>query len=707
MIIKNVTINNFYCFLDLNVFEFSKGLNIVSALNSGGKSQLFNAFYWTFFNKIYVDKDLQSNRKEWKTADSIIVLPEKLIYESNNDERIESFVEIVLSNEFHDNEEPNGDLVDYIFRKSVTYQNFDGTMAIVSRPELIISYVRNGETNYIKHTDYDWFLESIFPSSIRKFMWFQGETVDDLYDFSRPSTLNNAIHEISYFPLYDNINNIVNLSVKSIERKIDKELSKRKKFTKEQEDVLAQLKLMEEEVEAGKSKVLKSEIQIQEIVESIAEEEYKLKGFDKYAELKANLNKIEYELQTTKDKIEHLMGDNREKLISKWMLNGCENLVKASTKNINILNEEIKNFQKTSNPVPITLPGPEYVQRMLDDHMCYICERDVEDDTDAYRALQLRLQDFKHNMNHKILIDNYTDLNRFRKSVLNDLPDIEKEIVNQNKEINKLIEQRNKLQRKKENIFSDSGVDKESDITIGSTTASQILAKINSLRSSKERLIKNISTYTYENERIEEELKILLDKKANLILSEDENLVESEAKQYIELFAKVITTLRNTALDQLIEEIQKESNELYSLYLGGKTQGEIKIDKGVAIVDRSTNKILADLNTAEIVAQKLAVANAFLSLSEKKMRRSFPLVADAPTSDLDYLNTANLTKNIGKSFAQMIIMSKDYALLKDEERDKLIDDAKIVKYYELNNDLIDQNGLNSRINKKTFINIIK
>jgi DNA sulfur modification protein DndD len=51
MIINKVVIRNFYCFLDENVLEFTKGLNIISAVNSGGKSQLFNAFYWTFFRQ--------------------------------------------------------------------------------------------------------------------------------------------------------------------------------------------------------------------------------------------------------------------------------------------------------------------------------------------------------------------------------------------------------------------------------------------------------------------------------------------------------------------------------------------------------------------------------------------------------------------------------------------------------------------------------
>ena len=130
--------------------------------------------------------------------------------------------------------------------------------------------------------------------------------------------------------------------------------------------------------------------------------------------------------------------------------------------------------------------------------------------------------------------------------------------------------------------------------------------------------------------------------------------------------------------------MQIESNKLYSLYLGGKPQGEIIINEGVHVIDFKTKEPLRDFNTAELVAQKLAVANSFLSLSENVKNKSYPIIADAPTSDFDSNNTINLTMNIGKSFDQMIILSKDYTALSDKERDNLISNANIAKYYEFN-----------------------
>jgi hypothetical protein len=52
-------------------------------------------------------------------------------------------------------------------------------------------------------------------------------------------------------------------------------------------------------------------------------------------------------------------------------------------------------------------------------------------------------------------------------------------------------------------------------------------------------------------------------------------------------------------------------------------------------------------------------------------------------------------------------MSKDYNKLVNLERTRFIEKANISKYYELKNELIDKEGIDSRTNKKTYIITIK
>lgn len=705
MIINKVVINNFYCFLNENSLDFSHGLNIISAPNSGGKSQLFNAFYWTFFDKIYADNN--AGKKEWQSSKNILVCPDKLRVESKSGDKITSSVVIILSSECHLNDEPLGEIVSYTFSKKVIYEKTGNTISTFLRPELTISYVRNGETEFIPSQQHDSFLDDIFPKSIRKFMWYQGESMDDLYDFSNPSTLKEAIREISYFPMYDNMEKIVKSSSISIDKKIEKELGVKNKLSTSEQRLISEINSATKYIENKEVDIALLKREIEKLQDDIAQVEHELKGYDKYRDIKEQLNQLQAELSITKSRIDDSSTYIKETLINKWMLNGCEELIKASEKNLNILNLEIQQFQENNNPVPMSLPGPEYVEKMIADNICYICEREIIEGTAPYEALKKRLNDFEHNSNHKILQDNYTDLNKARKRLISDLPEIETEITENNTKRDLLIKKRNDLSKKINNIYENSGHEGEVNILIGASTAAQMLSKMNSYRKSMDTKASNIR---YDEQNLvarKEELfrnKIQRDK---IIKNTDTDLVETIASDYIKMFVKTIGKLRSIAYAKLIEEIQIESNRLYSLYLGGKEQGKISIDNGIRIIDNVTEERLSELNTAEEVAQKLAVANAFLSLSEKKMNRAYPIVADAPTSDFDPENTYNLTINIGSSFEQIIILSKDYSLLSDDKKQELIKKAKVEKFYEFKNEKIDLNGIDSRTNKKTFINIIK
>lgn len=708
MIIKKVEIENFFCYVGIETFVFEEGLNIVSAKNSGGKSHLFNAFHWTFFNSIYVDKEQDTSKKEWKSADKIVTLPDYILSNANNDEILKTSVKITLSTEFHENEEVKGQIMDYHFEKEVKFKKNGNEVLQLSKPELQIWYVMDGVTKYLERGEHSWFLDKIFPVSIRKFMWFQGETVDELYDFSNPSTLNFAIKEISYFPIYETLVEITKSSESSIDKKIDSELKKKKKFTAEQESLNSEIEKVKRTISGYENNIINCRKVLIDLSDAILKEEDKLKGYDKYSSLKTNLTKLEYEIKSINDRIDSLSVYGKEKFVSKWMLNKCDSLVAASSLNLDILSKEVKSFQKSDNPVPITLPGPEYVQKMLEDHICYICEREVTEGTPEYEALKSRMEDFRANQIQKILSDNLTELNRFKRNILNELPSISQEVEENDTQIEKLVAQRRKLLAQKENLYSDSGISSDKEIFIGSTTADQILSKIRSLNTSKSTTDRKLMTY--ENDKKSEEVRLaeLLEKKSRIIpLEKSDEIPEIIAKKYIDVISKAVNNLKIAALNQLIKEITQESNILYSKYLGGNTQGVIEIDRGVRIIDKKTKKQLTNLNTAELTAQKLAVANSFLSLSEKKMNRSFPLLADAPTSQFDDENTLFLTENLSESFNQIIIMSKDYNMLSQEEKQKFIEKARISKYYELKNDLIDKDGDDSRTNKKTYINTIK
>lgn len=503
------------------------------------------------------------------------------------------------------------------------------------------------------------------------------------------------------------MNKVVIQSDKSIQKKIEKELSQQNRLTKEQNSVYADITYLERTLELKEEQRsnLTTEIQFQE--DEITKIEQKLEGIDHFLQYKIQLTKLEADQKIVKTQIDDIETNTKEKLINVWMLNGCTNLIKAAEDKLSILNREVQERQEHHNPVPMNLPGPEYVEQMLKDKVCYICERPVEENTEPFEALKKRLNDFEQNVQIKLLQENFTDLNRFRKKLLSDLPHINTEITTSEKNKNDLIKKRNALGKQINNVFSYLGFDQRSDLETNANTAQQSIHKLKTYRADISIKSKRLNSLENEITQLKLNLHEKKQQRDGFTTGSDNNIVENVAADYIALFLSSITKLKDYAYKNLITELELESNRLYTLYLDGREQGSIKIDKGVHVVDVQTGNQLIDLNMGEQVAQKLAVANAFLSLSARKMNRSYPLIADAPSSDLDALNTYALTVNIGKSFDQIIIMSKDYVQFKAEELSKLIDDAGIERFYLIKNEYIDPSAGKSRTNRQSIATQIK
>lgn len=702
MIINEIKINNFYCFIN-EVLIFKKGLNIISAKNGDGKSMLFNAFHWTLFNKLYIQTE--SGKKEWVNASREHVYPYKVEKESKVGDRFTSSVELKILANFH--EKSGNESVEYTFTKKVIYEKGETEIITYQKPDLEISYVLNGETKYIDSHLHNSVLDSVFPTTIRKFMWYQGETMEELFDFSQPSTLKYAIKNISYFPLYDTMNSIVKKSEKSISKKILAEQKKEERLSKKEKNLISSIEKNLSDIKNKEEAIQSTRDDVSKLEDDIAAIELKMANFHKYDEIKIKVNRLEADDRSLGKRIEDADRYIKRTLIEKWMLNKCDSIIADSKNKLNIISETLQEHQKDSNPIPRSLPGPEYVEKMIDDHMCYICERKVEDNSPALDALKRRLNDFEKNSELKILQDNFTDLKRERKKLLSSLPSIKDEIHEEYKRRESNIEKRKAIRKQITKIYEQAGDEQGTNITDGSSNYNLLLSKVRSLRNT----LKTKSSQLEYNSRTLSNLQIeqheLNEQKNKIIGVSDSSLVEVEAQKYIKVFSKVIERLKDKAFNELISEITEESNRLYATYLGGKNQGEIKIDHGIQIVDRYTGEELRDFGGAESALQKAAVAFSFLSISANKFNKSYPIISDAPTSDLDPANTKFFTTSISKSFDQVIIMSKDYLGLDKDTRDNLIREANISRYYEFNYDKIDANGPDTRKNKKTFIKEIR
>jgi DNA sulfur modification protein DndD len=682
MKIARINLENFVCFLE-EEFEFADGLNIVSAKNGAGKSQLFNAFYWTLFDQVY-------DRKEgFILAESETLIPDYFRLDTSPEEFAISVTISLQAQNFPQNR-PHEE-VDYEFKRELRLKRVGSSeFKIIIPSSLEIFFVSSGETTFIEESMKEDLISRLFPSKIRKFMWYVGETMKDLIDFENGQALEYALEQISYYPIYKRINSQSEGAEETIDGKIEKHLRKAKKLNRDEEQTIKDIEEAKSNIKKWKTLRDQAEKKSKDLEYECSTIADKLKGFDHFLNYKSDMLDLESKISQAKYQIQNLEERTKENLITRWMLNGCRPLIASSKTNLELLNTELQKVQETNNPIPTNLPGSDYVQTMIDDCRCYICERDVEPDSDAFKALQRRVNDIEINRKERVLQENYTELNRFKNRLARLLPTIEEEISEVTEQKDKLINKRNRLQTKKQNLFVELGIpeDQKEMISKGAASANDLMSQYDLKKKLKEREDLKVHNYQDDIASANRILKTLQEARQKFISHAKVDMIEEGAIKYVRIITDITSTLKGEAYDLMIREIEGTSNKLYAIYLSNDPPGMIKINKQVDIVDFETEEPMDNLSTAQEAAGKLSVINAILSLSESKMNVSFPLIMDAPTSDFDPENTISITKNFSSSFSQIIIMSKDYDILSAGQRKELVTDANISNYYELRREII-------------------
>ena len=211
MIIKSITIENFQSYYSAQTLEFSEGLNLVVGHGGKGKSKLFNAFYWVLFGKIYITgtgwcstDGLPQSAKF--TMQDYEFINAKSLSEANEGSKVVSKVYIEI-------EDDKG--IEYRIERSVIAERLDNedwndTHAWqVDKSELSVSYENRMGTQIEQGIIAEQTISELFPEGIRNYIWFQGESLDNLINFRNKDTLKSAVKHISYYPFYEKLSAII------------------------------------------------------------------------------------------------------------------------------------------------------------------------------------------------------------------------------------------------------------------------------------------------------------------------------------------------------------------------------------------------------------------------------------------------------------------------------------------------------------------
>lgn len=682
MKINSITIYNFQSYYGEQTIEFGDGLNLIIGNGGKGKSKLFNAFYWVLFGKIYVtgegwcttDNLYQSSHKALKNYE---VINKKALYDAELGEQVSCFVRIELTtdNKLHYMIERNI----IATRKDATTWDSSGAWTLTPA-RVTVNYDSSYGTKIETGIMADSRIADLFPEEIRGYIWFQGESLDELIDFRNNQTLKDAVKHISYYPFYEKLTSIISASKIKIERQENTKLKEANKQNANARDLLSEIRNLQTQIESKNKEKEKTQQNIEIIKDTLFADEEKVNGVANFANLSHEYDECEKEIIRINSRLTEIDNEQRRLLPTLWILRGIDKLIMKSQ-------EIIESHVNTEYTAPerkyIDEPSRKKLEEILNtDHRCFVCGSPVDDehpDTVNWIRNRLKMQDeyykeledYRNNLEFSkqfnIFVGGIMD---YPEALLRNLSKIDKQYEESESEVEKLFARRNKqrenkllLDEKIEDVKKQYGVDPHKEAQSVPVLQSNIKAS-RSILEKQQRLFASFESYINELKLqltdAERKLKDMGEVTGTVV-----NVPETEWKNISNFLANICNDVQEKARQELLKQIEKRANMFYNRF----TEHDRGYKGRVEITEDYSITFDAGLNTSHEDRKKMSIINALLSLNQEAIGTYYPFISDAPTSSFDPSTTHKYLMGIKDIFEQSIIMTKDVEIGSDKYKD--------------------------------------
>ena len=703
MILKSIELQNFMCYHGINTFEFSEGINVIIGSNGYGKSKLFDAFYWVMYDQCFDS----ASEKFIKT--SILksrLISDKAKFETNDGNVITS---VVLN--FHDTEK---DSIYSIERRYQAYKLDDELREDPSSQE-IVSWK---ELSYLKAkmiddpAKIDAIKTKILPDNIKPYMWFQGEQVKSIIDFNNSETLTQAINVLSNISLFDNIIEVAD----SLKDSSFSEFNRKQRSLSTDKDKSEELEISRKKLVDALNKLEKDEL-VQQDQQSKAEEKAeellnKIDDAQKIKDLDSRRKTIERSLDEVQLELNSEQINLHKKLFtSRWVLKGTEGIFKDYSNKYDVYEKtrldkiiEIKSRLAVENAItkelqtrlPIDVPEPIHVERMLREERCLVCDREALEGSEAWLKMKELIDRSKlkiKNIEDKdVFINDFSS--DFKKLYQNGLG-LSHVISNIDEDIKETFLKIQKLTNKRKSLSDDlTKIDNElknmiAEASIDVNVAKNLLNEYQSQNEYAKRFQKELSITEFTKEKTKRDLERVNKELSDLVTGEIPKFLR-EKVEVLEQFQALTHSTRDRVFRDLVETLEKEANKHYQEMTSGNlsTRGVIKLrqlsNKNYMpeLVDNN-GKLLLGFNTGNYILIKLATIMAIIS-ARKGSRDTdlYTLITDAPTSAFDEEYTIGFCKAVSNVYRQSIIMSYEFYKNENLRRELLTSkEIKLGKVY--------------------------
>ena len=620
MLINNLTIHNFQSYYDNTSIDFSKGLNLIIGNGGKGKSKLFNAFYWVLFGDIYIT-DLgwcATNGLPYSakmTMQKHEFINKKALYDCQIGNSVVCQVTLELEDGKHNF---------YTIERTVkaTRQeasNWEKAPAWEVTPCMLkVTFDTPTGTRIVNDEMAEDKIRELFPTGIRGYIWFQGESLDSLINFRKPENLKDAVKHISYFPYYEKLTAIIASARTKIERQEAKHLKEINKQNSEAKKLLSDIEYLRNKIELEEQNKIRIEDHIGKIQVALAEDEGRVSGLAKFAELVTKYDKVELERKDILNELSNIDAEERKLLPSLWVLRDTDKLIQQCKE---IIAAHVEEECTAPEKKYLDNPGKAKLEEILyKDHRCFVCGSLVDDDHPETRDWILNRLKMQEDFHREMLEyrNNLEASKRFNMFVgrIQDYPDdllfsigaidkqfqqLEDRIESLQVKLRNRQELQSKLNEQIEEIKRKNGVDPRREASQFTTFDRTVKASRANLEKEQRKLqnaelnIRDLKQQLHEKEK---ELK-RSGATAGIVTTVD----ETEWRQISTVLESICKSVQEKARKELLRSIEERANKFYDSFT--------KHDRGykgkVEIGDDYSIQYDAGLNTSHEDRKKMSI----------------------------------------------------------------------------------------------------
>jgi len=679
MIIKEIRIKNFRSYYgDNNHFEFSDGLTLILGDNGDGKTTFFEALQWLFNTTI--DRGSLDNVSEMRKSKLEI---------GESDE-----VSVYMSFE-HDGEKS----VEKSFSFERTGDNAYKVGNIIYR-----GYEANGTER--EAVNGKTLIDRCYDAFIQRFSLFKGESELDVFDNS--TALKELVDKFSDIRKFDVlVENTARFEEKS-NAAYTKEMKSDAKVSKEANELDFKIKRVGEEI-------ANLRIDIRDKQTSYDVFSNRLTQLEQNQETSQRYRDIQNRLKTQEEKATRLRGqigsvDYSHSLLDKmWVLCAFPSVLNEFQQKCSALSREkrkqerdfdkqqaaalakletIKEVQGAlingATELPWYLPDQETMEEMLRDHICKVCGRTVEDNSEAYHFMVHKIEEYKAHVEAKLKREqekqSLEEQNLFKNDYIEELHSFsislsgsqEAKVSSIGREIKDRLELVDRLKEdlKVVEVKIQDIVDEKARLLIqaGNVPESLLESQYNDIKGlfeQKNRAEVRLTELNGELKLKMEQQKELQEKLDALNPASSKVKTLRDVHRALEEIARAFQNAKKENLRRFLAEMEERANHYVAALSANDFHGEIRL---VQTADDSTEIHLFSSNGTEIkkpsgsqrTVMYISVLFAISDFTQQKREEDYPLIFDAATSSFGDSKEGEFYNVISNVKKQCIIVTKDF-----------------------------------------------